>query len=111
MIQNTLFFEYIRDREKKQIIEDENGFLIYKINGDECFLAEAFVSERSRGSSTLSDLLRHLFASAKAEGCKSVCAMIDLADGGAMRTLSAALKRGFKVVVANNNVLLISKEV
>lgn len=111
MIQNTLFAKYLSEREGKQIIEDERGFIVYKIVGEECYLAEGFVSEEARGSSAASDLFRHLLAAAQAEGCKAITANIHLIDPGAMRTLAAALKRGFRVASANNNVLLIIREV
>lgn len=110
MIQDTLIAKYISEREGKRIIEDERGFIIYQINGDDCFLAEMFVQDQDRGGGAASDLLRHLYAAAQAEGCKAITATIYLADHGAMRTLSAALKRGFRVASANNNVLLILKE-
>jgi L-amino acid N-acyltransferase YncA len=111
MIQNTLFAKYLSEREGKRIIEDERGFIIYKIQGEECFLAEGFIQVESRGSSAASDLLRNLIATAKAEGCKTVTATIYLSDPGAMRTLAAALKRGFRVYSANHDVLLIAKEI
>lgn len=111
MIQNTLFANYISEREGKRIIEDERGFLIYKIQGDECYLAEGFVREDARGGSAFSDLLRHVYATAQSEGCKVVTANIHLADKGAMRTLKAVLNRGFRVASASSDVLLIVKEI
>jgi hypothetical protein len=111
VIQNTLFYDYINEREGKRIIEDERGFLVFKVINEECFIAEGYVREAERGSSAFSDLLRHLFVTAQSDGCKVVTATIHLADVGAMRTLKAVLKRGFRVCSANNDVLLIMKEV
>lgn len=111
MIQNTLFAKYLSEREGKRIIEDERGFIVYKVQGEECFIAELFVDESARGGSAFTDLLRHLSAEAKSEGCKVLTGNISLGAPGAMRVLAASLKRGFRVGAAEGGVLLMIKEV
>lgn len=111
MIQNTLIAKYLKEREDKRIIEDERGFIIYKIQGEECFIAEAFVDESARGTSAGMDLIRHLCAEAKAEGCKAISGTVWVNANGSMRALRAGLKMGFKIVAANNDALLLVMEV
>lgn len=111
MIQNTLFYKYISEREGKRIIEDERGFIVYKINGADCFIAEAFVDESARGTSAGMDLVRHLKAEAQAEGCKTISGTVWVNAKGSMRALRSGLKMGFKIVAAENDALLLVMEV
>ena len=102
---------YIKERENKEIIFNELGFLTYKITEKECFLADMFIQKESRGSHAVSWFISQLEAKAKQAGCDQITATIDLRDQGANRTLRASQKLDFKIIHANGDVLLISKGV
>ena len=107
MISETLYAQYLKERQEAEILENENGFIIYKINQDECFIIDMFIRPEIRGLGQGNDLVRHLKQIAIANGCKAITANIHLADKNANKTLLAGLHAGFKVIRAENNILLI----
>jgi predicted GNAT superfamily acetyltransferase len=111
MIKDTLYARYIFEREGIQIIENEVGFVTYKINETECFLANIYVDSSKRTNGEARSLLSKLEDIATVHNCQHITANIDLRDKNASSTMLAALKLGFKMVAANHDVLLISKSI
>lgn len=95
MISNTLYAQYIDERQGLKIIEDEHGFITYKIKDEECFLAEMFVRKEYRRAGYGAKLLDRLIETA--QGCEYICANIWLWDPNANGTLAGALASGFKL--------------
>lgn len=109
MIKNTLYAKYIKEREGAEVIENENGFVTYKIVKNECFLINIFSEKRQNGCAR--DLIDLLTQEAIDHKCDCITANVYLSDPNVTITTIFALKLGFKIVTANNNVLLIVKEV
>lgn len=107
----NLYAAYVKEREGKDVLKNENGFITYKIIGQELFLADMFLVKKARGSEVVSQFIEKLVQIGKDNKCSHISANIHLADSGANRTLKAALKLGFKLINANNNILVIVKEV
>lgn len=110
-ISETLFKKYISEREGKEIIENDLGFIIYKITQQECFIADMHVVSRSRRKGIGNSLFNQLYDLAKESKCKVITANIHLEDKNASNTLAASLKWGFKVQSCGHNILLIIKEI
>lgn len=107
MINNTLYAKYIKERLGQEIIENESGFIIYKLNGNECFIAEMFVDQGIRKSGLGKSLLNELKVLALDNECEYIAAHVHQFDKNAHHTLSAAFKCGFKIHSAQNNVITI----
>lgn len=110
MINETLYAKYIKDREGLEILEDELSFIIYKISGEECFIRNMCIENNARGSGKCREIIDRLSEIAGKAKCKYVSANIDLKDPGHDHTLLASLHLGFRTVRANDDVLLIIKE-
>ncbi len=110
MIEGTLYAKYIKERRGLDVLESEHGFLTYKMNGEECFIADMCIEEDRRTAGHGRVLTSALEALAKDAGCKYISANIDLNAGGANNCLLAAMTVGFEVRAANLNVLLIVKD-
>ena len=110
MIQDTLYAEYIKERMDCDVLENETGFITYRIIGQECFIADMYVPARLRTAGKGRSLVGELEEIAKLKGCKFISATIYLKDGGASNTLTAALLVGFRVIAADQGVLTIIKE-
>lgn len=110
MINQTLYAKYILERQGLQILEDESSFMFYKISNNELFLAEMFIEKSERATTRLKRMIDMLSQIGIESGCDVMTATIHLADPGCNHTLSSALKAGFKLARANNDIILISKE-
>ena len=111
MISETLYAEYLKERQEAEILENESGFIIYKLTDGECFIIDMFIRPEIRGLGEGHSLVKNLKQIAIASGCKAITANIHLADKNANKTLLAGLHTGFKVVRADQNILLIYMDV
>jgi hypothetical protein len=111
MLKDTVWAKYIKEREDLDILEDEFGFITYKFNTHECFIQDMCVDTSKRSQSHGRGLIDQLVEIAKAHGCTYIGANIFLADKGAMNTLTASMRVGFKIAKANNDVLFIVKDI
>jgi GNAT superfamily N-acetyltransferase len=107
-LSETLYAKYISEREGLEIFETEHSFVTYKLSGDECFIKNMCVLPDERAHGRARYLINQLGELAKASNCKFITANIDLKDKGASNTLLAALRIGFKVIQANNDLLFIA---
>jgi hypothetical protein len=107
----SLYGKYIAEREQKQILEMDSGFISYKIMGPECFMADMYIVPEKRSGWCFRDLMKEIERTALSQGCKVLTANIDLRDQGKDHTLASALRIGFKVISANGDVLLIAKKI
>lgn len=107
MIANTLYAKYIKERYGQQILENDLGFIIYKINGPECFIVEMEVAKEERRKGRGRGLLDQLCELVK--DCHFVTANIHIKIGDPNTVLKSALACGFKVRACDNNILLIAK--
>jgi GNAT superfamily N-acetyltransferase len=108
MIANTLYAKYIMEREGHDIVEDEYGFIIYKLAGPECFIVDIFVDKEKRCSGHGKKLLAELIA--KATECTMVTANIWPHKPGSSDALLGALRAGFVVKRAEAGCILIAKD-
>lgn len=109
MLKQTLYYNYVKDRLGAEILEDDTGFIVYTINNGECFIHEMSVREIVRAQGYGKTLISDLEKIAKENNCHDITANIHLWDKNSSNTLIAALKTGFQVGKANNDVLLIFK--
>lgn len=107
MISETLYAEYIKERENFDIIENENCFIIYKIKGDSAFISHSFTRKDLRQRGEMSTLLAELCSLLKTKDVLRLSATIDLRDVNASKTTLAALKFGFEIKAAENGILYI----
>lgn len=108
---DSLIADYMKERLGFTTIFKPGGFITYRINGGEAFLAEIFVSKEKRKSGLGREMLIELLNIAKKNKCVYVSANIHLHDKGANNTLRAALSCGFNVSGADQGQLVITKEV
>ena len=108
MIADTLYAKYILERDGQNIIEDGDGFIIYKVSGAECFIVEMFVNKEARRAGHGRSLIERL-ASLVPE-CTIMTANIWPHKPGSSDALLGALRVGFEVKRADAGVLLIAKD-
>jgi predicted GNAT family acetyltransferase len=103
-----LFESYIKEREGFELIQNEDSFVTYKIRDGECFIGHIYVKDDVRQGGKAKLMVKRLIDIAKDNGCHALVATIDLHVGNPHNTLIAALKTGFKIYKANNDVLIIA---
>lgn len=111
LLKNTLYYQYVKDRLNAEILEDDTGFIVYTIVGEECFIQEMAVRKGVCGMGYGKNLIADLEEIAKKAECKFISANVHLWDKGAPNTLTAAFKTGFELSQANNQIITIIKKI
>lgn len=110
MLTGSLYHQYIEERSNGRLIENEHGFIAYRMVGPECFIMDMFISPGKRKSGEGRKLIEKLSEIAIENGCTLMTAEVQLADPGASNTLIGCLRVGFKVARSNGVALLIVRE-
>jgi predicted GNAT superfamily acetyltransferase len=110
MLKDSLYAKHLEERGGGKILEDDHGFIAYRVSGQECFIIDIHIQKESRGSGACRKLVQNLTDIALENGCAILTGNIHLSDPGASHTLLAALMLGFKVVNANAVTLVIAKD-
>lgn len=111
LIKNTPYYQYVKDRLGADILEDDTGFIVYTLAGDECFIQDMAVRKGVAGMGYGKTLIADLEELAKKAGCKFISANVHLWDKGAPNTLTAAFKTGFELQNAQNQIITIIKKI
>lgn len=109
MISETLYANYINEREGFEVLETTKAFVLYKIKEKECFISHAYTHSEVRNRHEMSKLIHDLENISAKRGCSKINASIDLRDKNASHTLLVSLKYGFKVILAENGIMIIEK--
>lgn len=111
MIGQTLYAKYILEREDAKIIENADGFLIYRIVGQEAFIVNLFVDSKSRKKGICEELVSILEKKAIEQRCDHLSGLIQINDPGRNVTMQAALRIGFEIAGVNPQSILIIKKI
>jgi GNAT superfamily N-acetyltransferase len=108
----SLFGDYIKEREGKEIIECQHGFMTYIFNLDrgDCYIEDCYVAPGHRLRGIGSTLLNSLIAHASAKGCKTLTTSIRPSTKGATDSMKAILAAGFKLMAAFQDAIFFKME-
>jgi predicted GNAT family acetyltransferase len=110
-IKDTLYYQYIREREGSEVIECEDGFLVYCENERSLFIKDTFVKPEARKSGAARYLVSTLEELAREKQKEWIFAHVQMNDPGRHDTLIAAFRIGFELVESGVVFLVIAKRV
>lgn len=108
---SSLYGEYVKEREGKQILESEKGFMTYKIQGQECYIADVYIRPEYRMSGVASEFANKIQKIAKNQGCKFLTGSVTPSLKGATESIIAQLKFGFKLHSSHEDFIILKKEI
>lgn len=109
----SLYGDYVKEREGRQIIEDENGFATYVYCGPElkeCYIIDIYVKPEMRKSKVASKYADQIAEQAKKDGCTHLSGSVDPRSKGSTDSLSVLLHYGFELAGVLNNLIWFKKE-
>jgi len=109
-VSNTLYARYAKARMDYDILENEKGFVFYRIAREECYIAEMFIDIEHRGTGEFRRLIDQIERAAKEHGCECLSANIHIKDRNHRTALMSALHVGFHIVSADQGILTIIKQ-
>ena len=102
---------YLRELNTKDLYEDENGFLVYSINGDYFQLEEIFVKREMRNKGIASSYIKLAEEMAKEIKCKYLRGYIIAAYDKSTESIQFHMNRGFRLEKVVSGIIYIVKEV
>lgn len=112
----SLFGDYVKERNGREIVEDEDGFATFIINPDgTCYLEDLYVVPDKRGpqpdgkgvASRYADKICEI---AKSRGCKKLLGSVVPSLPGSTENVKTLFKYGFKIKSSMNDFILFEKE-
>ncbi len=101
---------YLKERKGLTTIENESGFVAYKIVDNECFIGEMFIRFDQRSKGLGRKLIEELTSIAVESDCTVMTGNIYMNDPNCTSTVRAAIGVGFEIANANNGAILICKK-
>jgi predicted GNAT superfamily acetyltransferase len=111
MSPESLWANYIQERQGLLSLWRPYGFVAYRIADQECFIADMFIERSERRSGKGRQFIDEMTEIAANRECNVITANIHLADPNANKTLAAAMACGFQVTASGDGVLLIAKKI
>jgi hypothetical protein len=107
----SLYAQYLFEREGFECVEELYGFATFKVTGDECYLRDIFVipsMRKQRGASNLCDQVRDI---AKARGCKFVVGSVAPSARGSNESIKAILAYGFQLFSSQQDFIIFKLDI
>jgi hypothetical protein len=104
------YADYIKEREGFELLQHPHGFAIYKIEGEEIYLKDIYVTPQERGRHVATELADAVSEIGMGAGCIKLLGSVSMKDKNLTRNLQILLAYGFKCNCALGELLLFSKE-
>jgi predicted GNAT family acetyltransferase len=108
---SSLFAQYIREREGKEIVETENGFATFFYTGEYCYIEDIYVKPELRKSGLASELANQISEIAKNKGVKKLLGSVSPKATGADASMRVLLAYGFKLLSSDKDLIYFEKEI
>lgn len=107
----TLFAQYIKERENKEIIENDYGFVTYYFltNGD-CYIEDVYIVPEKRRSNLASEYGKQIEIIAKERGSKKIIGSVDQNANNKTESLKFLLSYGFVLAYNSGSTIFLTKE-
>ena len=94
----SLYGDYIKEREGRDIVESEKGFATYQIFKDgQCYLQDLYVAPEHRESHVATEMANTVSQIAKEAGCTRLVGSVWMGDKNASKNMSIFLKYGMRL--------------
>jgi GNAT superfamily N-acetyltransferase len=91
----SLWADYVREREGKEVIEGEHYFISYGIEGDYCVIGDMYVREEHREHGIGWMIFAQVISAALKKGCTYLVSTVSTADRNYARSIAIHKAGGF----------------
>ena len=106
-----LWSMYFKEREGYDVIDTGKGVASYIINGETCYIRDIFIHPDYRHTGEGSLIADAITVNAREKGCKYLTGSVVPSTNGATLSLFAMLKYGFKLKEAQQDFIILIKEI
>lgn len=106
----SLLKDYFEETGARKVIEKDYGFMTYMIDGNECFVEDAYIKPSRRGEGLLKELESEVIEQAKQAGCGIITCSVIPSYATSTSSLQYILSRGYKLLRSESNFIGLYKE-
>lgn len=106
----SMYAQYLEERENKFTYECKKGFITYCFVGEECYIETVFVLPEFRRSGAAANMANIVAESAKASGCKFLTGTVAPYAPSATDSMKVLLAYGFSLLGMNSEGLIVLKK-
>lgn len=109
---SSLYAQYIKEREGKEILETDKGFATFTVlNNGECYIQDIYVLPDHRQTGAASEMAARITEIAKSRDCHTLVGSVCVSTNNPTTSLKVLLAYGFKLhSVQNNNMIFLTKD-
>lgn len=109
---SSLYCQYIKEREDKDIIETDKGFATFKVfDNGECYLQDLYVVPEYRKTKLATEMADKVTIIAKERGCNKLIGSVCVDDKFATRNMKIFLSYGMEIHKSIGSVIFLSKDI
>lgn len=106
----SLFGKYIKERNNKEIVENEKGFMTYYFIGDACYIEDVYVLPEYRRTKQCVEFGEQVEKIAKEKGCTKMYGSVVPSAPYSTINLMGLLNFGWRLDSSTNNFILVTKD-
>lgn len=100
-----MYAKYIKEREGKEIIEDEYGYATFAMFPDHCYVEDVFVLPEFRKSGYASGYIDKVCEIMKTRNIRKIFVSVDPRANGSTESMKIILAYGFKLHASETNMI------
>lgn len=109
---SSLYAQYIRERENKDIIESDKGFATFKtFHNGECYLQDLYVVPSERKTGLATEMANKIVEIAKERGCNTLIGSVSTEDQHATKNLKIFLNYGMEIYKIVGTMIFLKKNI
>lgn len=106
----SMYAEYLKEREDKNVLENEHGFIVFKYFDEFTYIIDIYVRPEARKSHVASDLANEVCTISRALSKKYIVGSVDVRAAGATDSLKVLLAYGMRVDSVDGQVIYFKKD-
>lgn len=110
---SKLYFDYLKEREGKEVVETESYFFTYKHFGKnkQLYLSDFYVVPQSRNQKVGTEAMNKVIEIAKSLNCSHVACTTDTNTNNWEKAASGLIGYGFQVIKEENGLIYYYKDI
>ena len=106
-----MFKEYFKELQNLEIYEENDGFVLYKIEDGNLHIRHIYIKPEKRRTSLATRMADNLVAYAKQMGCTTMTADVEPSNKNATEATKVILSYGFTIAAAYIDEIIFYKEI
>jgi ribosomal protein S18 acetylase RimI-like enzyme len=110
LLSMSLYSDYLKETNLKQILELESGFATYHLLGEECYIEDIYVLPDLRKSNKATELALNIEHVARQQGCKYLTGSVNTNIKDPTSSMKVLLAYGFKFLRSEPKIIWFIKQ-